>query len=220
MTGGLAAVSFDLDYTLAVPDRDREALLREAAAAVGAPEVTREAYLAAHAEHLTEETRAPVFASLVDDPGLAEALAAAYRERVTASLELVPGVAGLLDDLRGRYRVAILTNGPTVAQREKVAALGIAERVDVVLVSGDLPAGKPDRRAFEALCDAVDAPPARVAHVGDDPEADVGGASAAGLRTVQVLAEDGHGDGSDPRADAHVWRSVLPTDLPDCLDAL
>ncbi|MFB6160941.1 MAG: HAD family hydrolase [Haloferacaceae archaeon] len=220
MSRGLAAVSFDLDYTIAVPDRGRERLLREATAAVDAPSVSREAYLEAHAENLTAETRAPAFAALVDDPDLAEALAAAYRERVTASLELVPGVASLLDDLRERHRVALLTNGPRVAQREKVAALGLADRVDEVLVSGDLPAGKPDPRAFRELCDAVDAPPARVVHVGDDPEADVGGARDAGLRAVQVLADDGHGDAPDPRADAHVSRSTLSTALPGVLDGL
>jgi putative hydrolase of the HAD superfamily len=220
MSGGLAAVSFDLDYTLAVPDRDRATLLREAAVAVDAPAVTRDAYLDAHAEHLTGETRTPVFATLLGDREMAETLAAAYRERVTASLELVPGLDGLLDDLRDRYRVALLTNGPSVAQHEKVGALGLADHVDSVLVSGDLPAGKPDRRAFEALCDAVDAPPSRVVHVGDDPDADVGGARAVGLRAVQVLAADGHGDGPDPRADAHVVRSELASTLPGVLDRL
>jgi putative hydrolase of the HAD superfamily len=220
MADDLAAVSFDLDYTLAVPVRDRETLLREAAEAVGAPAITREAYLDAHADNLTEETRAPVFAALVGDDDLAASLATAYRERVTASLELVPGVAGMLDALRERYRVALLTNGPAVAQRAKVAALGLDDRVDAVLVSGELPAGKPDSRAFAALYEAVDAPASRVAHVGDDPVADVGGASDAGLRTVQVLADDGHGDGPVPDADAYVSRPALSASLPDVLDGL
>ena len=37
------AVAFDLDYTLAVPTRDRQTILSEAAQVAGAPPLSREA---------------------------------------------------------------------------------------------------------------------------------------------------------------------------------
>ncbi|MFB6157419.1 MAG: HAD family hydrolase [Haloferacaceae archaeon] len=219
---GVDAVSFDLDDTLAVTDRDRAIILREACEAVGVPPLSREAYVDAHRDNLTRETREPAFAALLESVGSdadPAALTAAYRERVTDALAPVPGVVGMLADLREDYRVGLLTNGPSRAQRAKVERLGWTEAFDAVVVTGDLAAGKPDLRAFAAVCDALDAPPDRAVHVGDDPETDVGGAHAAGIRPVQVLDPDG-GDRPDHRAVAHVERDDLATALPAVLATL
>jgi putative hydrolase of the HAD superfamily len=222
MAPDLAAVSFDLDYTLAVPDRDRATLLRAACAAVDAPPLSREDYLAAHARHLTGETRTPIFEALLAEAGAtdvsAAALARAYRERVTEALRPVPGAESLLATLRDRYRVALLTNGPTRAQRAKLEHLGWTDAFDAVLISGELPAGKPHLRAFAALREALRVPPGRAAHVGDDPEADVGGAHAAGFRPVQVL--DDRPRRVDHRADVHLRRGELAASLPAVLARL
>lgn len=171
MTDTIRAVSFDLDYTLAVPDRDRTTLLDEATEAVGAPPISRSAYLDAHRDNLTAESRAPVFAALLDDdPSVPpERLAAAYREQIGSALSFVSGTRAMLADLRERYRVGILTNGPSVAQHDKIDRLDLGNAVDAAVVTGDLRAGKPDERAFAAVCDALGTPPSRTVHVGDAP---------------------------------------------------
>lgn len=216
----LAAVGFDLDYTLCVPARERAALLDEAAAAVDAPPIDRGEYLDAHRRNLTGETRAPIFEELLDGPEAPapDALARAYRERVNAALQPVDGADGLLRSLRGRYRVGLLTNGPAVAQRGKLEALGWTDAFDVVCVSGELPAGKPDGRAFGALTDALGTTPEETAYVGDDVEADVAGAAAAGLPVVQVVREGG--PEPDARADALVGLATLAEELPRALAGL
>lgn len=217
----LRAVVFDLDYTLAVPDRDRQTLLREASAAVGAPPLSREAYLAAHRRNLTGETREPIFAELLaehdGDVDPAE-LAAAYRRTIAAALEPLPGAAELVRDLRDRYRVGLLTNGPVRAQRDKLATLGWETLFDAIVVSGDLPAGKPDERAFETVLDRLGVAPGEAVYVGDEVEADVRGASGAGLAVVQVVWPEG--PDPDPRADAHVDRAELVAELPGVLAGL
>lgn len=226
---GIRAVAFDLDYTLAIPDRGRETLLAEAVDAVdGAPDLTRESYLRAHSDHLTAETREPVFAALVEENGsdapgspesdLSAALASAYRERVGDALVPVAGVESMLADLRGRYRVGLLTNGPVLAQRSKLRQLGWTDTFDAALVSGELSAGKPDRAAFEALLDALGSEPAETAFVGDRVGDDVVGAAEAGLVPVQVLY-DGGPDPS-PLARAHVRQSDLAAELPGLLAEL
>lgn len=218
MTDTIRAVSFDLDYTLAVPDRDRTTLLDEATEAVGAPPISRSAYLDAHRDNLTAESRAPVFAALLDDdPSVPpERLAAAYREQIGSALSFVSGTRAMLADLRERYRVGILTNGPSVAQHDKIDRLDLGNAVDAAVVTGDLRAGKPDERAFAAVCDALGTPPSRTVHVGDDPAEDVGGAVDAGLRAVHVT----DGGTPDSRADAHLRRADLPERLPDVLGSL
>ena len=215
------AVGFDLDYTLAVPERDRSRLLADAVEAVGAPPISREAYVEAHRRNLTGETRAPIFEEFIDEEAsdvAAADLARTYREVVNDALVPVEGVEAMLADLRRRYRVGLLTNGPTVAQREKLATLGWEAAFDAVVITGELTAGKPDVTAFEALLDALDVDAGEAVYVGDEVEADVGGAAAAGVAVIQVTYADG--PAPDPRAAAHVDRDDLGAELPRVIASL
>lgn len=87
------AVVFDLDYTLAVPTRDRETLLQEAVDTADAPALTREDYLEAHGNHLTQRSREPIFIDLLaeyDTTADPAAVATAYREAIADALERCP----------------------------------------------------------------------------------------------------------------------------------
>ena len=213
----ISAVVFDLDYTLAVPERDRATLLDEAAAAADAPALSRESYLEAHRRNLTRETREPIFAELLDEhEGDADpaAVAAAYRETIADALTPLSGVGEMLDDLRGEYRVGLLTNGPVRAQREKLDTLGWERSFDAALVTGELDAGKPDPRAFEAILAELDVETGEAVYVGDEVEADIAGATNAGMRTIQVLRPDTE---PDERAVAHLTQTALAEDLPTLL---
>jgi len=216
----LSAVVFDFDYTLTVPDRPRQAVLDDATAAVGAPDLSREEYLEAHSRHLDSPDRTPIFADILpeDSDTDPEELAAAYREKVADSLVAVEGVAGLLADLREEYALGLLTNGPTDAQMSKLDRFDWVDNFDAVVVTGDLDAGKPDERAFRAVLSDLGVAPENAVYVGDDPEADVEGARNAGLRAIQVVFEGG--PDPHPDADAHVERDSLAADLPGILKTL
>ncbi|RQH00482.1 HAD family hydrolase [Natrarchaeobius oligotrophus] len=217
----LRAIVFDLDYTLAVPDRDREAILEEALETVGAPPVSREEYLEAHRSNLTRETREPIFADLLagrdGDVDPAD-LAAAYRETIARTIEPRPGVEAMVEDLRADYRVGLLTNGPIRAQRDKLAVLGWEDRFDAALVTGELEAGKPDPRAFEEIAAELGVDPDEAVYVGDEVDADVAGATSAGMLAVQVLLEDG--PDPDPRAAAHVPGVDVAAAIPEIVSDL
>ncbi|QCC47335.1 HAD family hydrolase [Halobellus limi] len=216
----ITAVGFDLDETLAVPTRDRTAILSDATERADAPSLTREAYLDVHGRHLTSESRTPIFAELLSghetdtDP---ETLAETYRREIADALVPIPGAEAFLQRLRSEYRVGLLTNGPRVAQRDKLATLGWTDAFDAALVTGDLDAGKPDSAAFAALLDALGSDAGATAYVGDDVDADIAGADAAGLVPIQVLYEGGPEPSS--RAAAHVRREDLVDRLPELLDA-
>lgn len=217
----ITAVVFDLDFTLAVTETDRQTLLDRATAAVDAPPLTREEYLAAHGRHLTSEDREPIFAGLLaehDSEVDPADLAAAYRDAIAESLAPVDDAEALLADLRGRYRLGLLTNGPLAAQRSKLDELGWANFFDAVVITGDLDAGKPDERAFRAVLDELGVEPAEAVYVGDDVEKDVQGAKQAGLYAVQVRFEGG--PDRDPAADAYVERERLREDFPAVLESL
>ena len=153
----ITAVGFDLDETLAVPTRDRAAILSDATARVEAPSLSREAYLEAHARNLTGETRTPIFADLLADHDTdtdPKTVANAYRQEIADALVPIPDAEPFLARLRREYRVGLLTNGPRVAQHDKLELLGWTDAFDSALVTGDLEAGKPDPAAFAALLDA------------------------------------------------------------------
>ena len=220
----IRGVAFDLDYTLAVPNRDRETLLSEAVERVGGPPISRAAYLDAHQRHLTTESREPIFAELltgVDDTEYdtdPEALATAYRQAVTTSLVPISGVESMLTELRSRYQLGLLTNGPVRAQRSKIEFLDFERLFDTTLVTGELSAGKPAAAAFNALLAALGTTPEETVYVGDTPFDDIEGATEAGIYAIQVLFEGG--PEKDPRADAYIQRDRMATELPGLLAGL
>ncbi|HTW82809.1 MAG TPA: HAD family hydrolase [Candidatus Sulfotelmatobacter sp.] len=109
--------------------------------------------------------------------------------------QLVRPLAGareLLTALRARgVPHAILTNGWSPLQEKKIArALGESVVGTSVLVSDLLGVAKPAPGAFAALTDELGMERERCWYVGDNPQADVGGALAAGLRAIWL---DEHG---------------------------
>lgn len=205
----LAAVVFDLDYTLTVPDRNRQTLLDDATAAAGVRDIDRQEYLAAHDADLASETRAPIFETLLDE-GDPAAVTKAYRDAVEEALVPVDGVVDLLLAVRRQYRVGLLTDGPVRAQRGKLDRLGWEKYFDAVVITGALPAGKPDPRAFDAVVREVGVPANATVFVGDHPDADIRGAKDAGMVAVQVLGEQYD---RTPEADAYVERENLHDQL-------
>src|SRR6056297_678880 len=217
----IRGVAFDLDYTLAVTTKDRDAILADAIAAVDGPAISREEYLDAHHQHLTKQSRTPVFADILDETASdvdPESMATAYREGITDSLEPLPGVEECITDLRSRYEVGLLTNGSVLAQRSKIDHLGWEELFDTTLVTGELSAGKPDAAAFEALLDGLGTAAAETVYIGDTPTDDIAGATGSGLYAIQVLFPGG--PDRDRRADAYIQRDRLISDLSTVLDSL
>jgi len=217
----IRGVAFDLDYTLAVTTKDREAILRDAIAAVEGPQIHRQEYLTAHRNNLTKQSRTPVFRDLLADTTSdvdPETLAAAYRQEISDALEPLAGIEPFIRELQSTYRVGLLTNGSVLAQRSKIEQLGWTELFDTTLVTGELPAGKPDAAAFEALLDALGTAADETVYIGDTPLDDIEGATGSGLYAIQVLFEGG--PDRDSRADGYIDRHRLIEDLPAILDSL
>jgi putative hydrolase of the HAD superfamily len=101
----------------------------------------------------------------------------AARNQLTPYTEVVPA----LGRLRGRYRLATLSNGNADLHR-----IGIAHHFEVTLHAAALGCAKPDARSYESLVKALTLQPAEILFVGDEPHADVVGPRAAGMQTVWV----------------------------------
>ena len=120
-----------------------------------------------------------------------DATFAGYLQRYEAAWRAFPDVGEALDMLAARgVRVGILTNGAAEQQRGKLAALGLADRFEFVLTSEDLGISKPHLESYLAACRRFRLEPARVLHVGDQPDLDVKAPREAGLRALLIDRED------------------------------
>ncbi|MEU8640383.1 MULTISPECIES: HAD family hydrolase [unclassified Streptomyces] len=111
-----------------------------------------------------------------------------YVDGVARSVRCFPGAREGLDALRGEgWTLGIATNGAGDIQRAKLAATGLAPHFDGICVSGEVEERKPERGLFEAAASACGVSLSVGGWmVGDNPETDMHGATAAGLRTVWV----------------------------------
>jgi putative hydrolase of the HAD superfamily len=101
----------------------------------------------------------------------------AERNRVQFYADVRPA----LTRLRARYRLFAVSNG-----NADLARCGIAELFDGHITASAAGAAKPDARIFAALVGKAGVEAAQVLHIGDDPLADVVGATRAGMQAVWI----------------------------------
>ncbi len=200
-------IAFDLDFTLSTYPLTTLQVIAEALArcgldpeAFGSPNelaldydrLWRELEVGATS---ADKLRRAIWNRMVRDRGLAPSLAApiarAYGDvRRESGVRFVGGFPEALEVLRHRgHRLGLLTNGLSDVQWEKIRALDLARRLDVIVVGGDIGFYKPDERAFAELLGRLGARPADALFVGDSYEADIVGAHNAGIRTAWVSAD-------------------------------
>jgi putative hydrolase of the HAD superfamily len=91
------------------------------------------------------------------------------------------GVLEVLNTLRSIYRVGAVTNG-----NADVHHIGIGHYFDFVVTAARAGAAKPDARIFQMALAEGGVCAQEAVHVGDDPQRDVIGAAAVGMRTVWI----------------------------------
>ena len=98
---------------------------------------------------------------------------------------LVPGTKEMLDELKPKYRLGLLTNFThPPAVRKIIDNLDLGRFFEGVLISGELGYRKPHPLVFRRLTDLLGAKKHQIIYVGDDPEPDILGALKAGLQPV------------------------------------
>jgi len=178
------ALLFDLDGTLL--DSDAEHLI--AFQRVFAPHgiaLDRSAY-AANIMGASNDMIARLYLSHLPSDEQAATLAAkeeAYRAGL-GDLEPIAGAAALLDfaDLRGFGR-AVVTNAPRANAEKVLAALGIGERLPILVIGGELERSKPDPLPYLTALERTGALANRSVAF-EDSLSGVRSAAAAGLAVI------------------------------------
>ena len=138
--------------------------------------------------HMTGFTRALPAGKLRQMPlFLAEMARGVARRR----LGLYPSVREVLDVLRGRYPLAVVTDAQSANARGELHKVGLLGYFDPVVVSGDHGYRKPDRRLFQLALDAMNVAAGNTLYVGNDMYRDIFGAREAGMQTVMFDSDQG-----------------------------
>lgn len=138
--------------------------------------------------HMTDFTRALPAAKLAEMPlFLAEMSRGIARRR----LGLYPFVREVLDVLRGRYPLAVVTDAQSAHARGELHKAGLLGYFGPVVVSGDHGYRKPDRRLFQLALDGMNVAAAHTLFVGNDMYRDIYGAREAGMATVMFDSDQG-----------------------------
>jgi len=138
--------------------------------------------------HLTDFTRTLPAGKLEQMPlFLAEMSRGISRRR----LGLYPHVREVLDVLRERYRLALVTDAQSAYTRGELHKVGLLDYFDPIVISGDHGYRKPDRRLFQFALDGMGVAAENALYVGNDMHRDIFGAREAGMPTV--MFESGQG---------------------------
>ncbi|SRR6266568_985249 len=138
--------------------------------------------------HLTDFTRALPAEKLEQMPLF---LAEMARGISRHALHLYPHVREVLDAVRERYPLALVTDAQSAYARAELHKVGLLDYFDPIIVSGDYGYRKPDRRLFQFALDGMSVAAENALFVGNDMYRDIFGAREAGMKTVMFDSDQG-----------------------------
>lgn len=112
--------------------------------------------------------------------------ATAYYESMLAiGHYFMPGAPELLEELYGKYRLYIVSNGTAKVQEGRIGSSGIAKYMDGIFISQILGANKPDKQFFDICFSEIpDFSLSETVIIGDSLSSDIKGGINAGITTV------------------------------------
>lgn len=112
--------------------------------------------------------------------------ATAYYESMLAiGHYFMPGAPEMLEELYGKYRLYIVSNGTAKVQEGRIGSSGIAKYMDGIFISQVLGANKPDKQFFDiCFAEIPDFSLSETVIIGDSLSSDIKGGINAGIITV------------------------------------
>lgn len=123
----------------------------------------------------------------VDDEALAITLADTFPNERRARPIVYEETFRVLDILKGRYKLLLLTNGSPDLQKEKIASVPeLASYFDHVVISGSFGEGKPSESIFHHAMELLGIRPEEGVMVGDKLTTDILGSNRVGMRNAWI----------------------------------
>ncbi len=120
----------------------------------------------------------------IHDTALADYLSEDYVYWSPRIVRLVPGTMELLDYLKPKYHLHLITNGFQEVQHTKLSGSGLEPYFETLTVSEEVGVKKPNPEIFLYALRKANASPAESLMIGDEMAVDIDGARAAGIDQI------------------------------------
>ncbi len=117
-----------------------------------------------------------------------------YRSLTMRHFGLFPGVMDILPVVQEQYGLGLVSDAQWVYAEPEIAMLGLDRFFGVTVISSLLGFKKPDPRMFFLALEKLRSTPESSVYIGDNPERDLAGARAVGMRCL--LFKSGHAEAS------------------------
>lgn len=99
---------------------------------------------------------------------------------------LFDDVKNVLEKLKHKYKLVILSNGDGKQQRKKIEYTGLNEYFSDIIISGEVGYSKPEKEIFQIACKTINLNPENCIMVGDQYKVDVDGSLNVGIKGIWV----------------------------------
>jgi len=119
---------------------------------------------------------------------------------------LFPQELEVLDRLRERYPLAVVSDAQSAYAIPELRAVGLLEYFDPVIISGDYGYRKPDARLFQRALDGLKISADKVIFIGNDRYRDIFRAQQLGMKTVLFCSDQGTGRSDEAEPDYIIYQ--------------
>lgn len=141
-------------------------------------------------EVTAQQIRTRRFEQLVEELTLdasADVLSERYIHHLARSAHVIDGARDVVEQLAQDHSIAIITNGLSDVQRPRLKTTGFAALADVIVISDEEGASKPDAAFFDAAFERMGgAGPDDALVIGDSLTSDIAGGTGYGIDTCWV----------------------------------
>ena len=134
----------------------------------------------------------------VDDQKLADTFCREALGRIPTKGPLMPGAIELLEHLRPKYRMFILSNGFKELQSHKMRTAGIDRYFDRLILSDDIGVNKPNRELYEHALQITGSVLEESIMIGDMFDTDIVGAANIGMDQIYYNPNVKNGNAFEP----------------------
>lgn len=134
----------------------------------------------------------------IDDPAYAVAVSDDFLERTTHKTKVIEGTFELLDYLKPKYRMHILSNGFREVQYKKIENSGLMPYFDKIILSEDAEINKPNPKIFTYALVNTNSRRNETIMIGDSFEADISGAHKSRIDQIWFNPKGEKADGFEP----------------------
>lgn len=140
----------------------------------------------------------PLEAVGVHDQELADTFCREALSRIPTKGPLISGAIELLEYLRPKYNMYILSNGFKELQSRKMRTAGIDKYFDRLILSEDIGVNKPNRELYEHALHVTDSRLEESIMIGDMFDTDIAGAANAGMEQIYYNPKGRRGHSFEP----------------------